>query len=96
MENLRYSEESDRALENIIKLLAIIGVDIDATGQLLIIFFLVFNQLESRTLFYNKFYFTPLRVSRTCAHHQEVKIALYSLWYHHTYRWPSRARDDHL
>ena len=21
-----------------------------------------------------------------CAHHQEVKIVLYSLWYHHTYR----------
>jgi len=26
----------------------------------------------------------PLHVSSTCAHHQEVKIALYSLWYHHT------------
>ena len=29
-------------------------------------------------------------------HHQEVKIALHSLWYHHSYRWPSRARDGHL
>jgi hypothetical protein len=28
----------------------------------------------------------PLHVSGTCAHHQEVKIALHSLWYHHTYR----------
>jgi len=26
----------------------------------------------------------PLPVSRTCAHHQEIKIALHSLWYHHT------------
>jgi len=26
----------------------------------------------------------PLHVLSTCAHHQEVKIALYSLWYHHT------------
>jgi hypothetical protein len=26
----------------------------------------------------------PLHVSSTCAHHQEVKIALHSLWYHHT------------
>ena len=26
----------------------------------------------------------PLHVSSTCAHHQEVKIALYSLWYQHT------------
>jgi len=28
----------------------------------------------------------PLHVLSTCAHHQEVKIALHSLWYHHTYR----------
>ena len=33
-------------------------------------------------------------VLSTCAHHQEVKIALHSLWYHHTYRWPSRARVE--
>jgi len=24
-----------------------------------------------------------------CAHHQEVKIVLYSIWYHHTCNWPS-------
>jgi len=35
----------------------------------------------------------PLHVSSTCAHHQEVKIALHSLWYHHT---PSIHRcSDH-
>jgi len=28
------------------------------------------------------------------AHRQEVKILLYSLWYHHTYRWPSRAQVE--
>jgi len=28
-----------------------------------------------------------LHVSSTCAHHQEVKIALHSLWYLHTDRW---------
>jgi len=27
-----------------------------------------------------------------CAHLQEVKIVLYSIWYHHTCRWPSRAQ----
>jgi len=37
-------------------------------------------------------YFMPLHVSSIFAHHQEVKIALHSLWYHHTYRWPSRAQ----
>ena len=26
----------------------------------------------------------PLHVSSTCARRQEVKIVLYSLWYHHT------------
>ena len=26
----------------------------------------------------------PLHVSSTCAHRQEVKIVLYSLWYRHT------------
>jgi len=50
------------------------------------IFILVFNQLDAQNLFYNKFYFTPLHVSSTCAHHQEVKIALYSPWYHYTFR----------
>jgi len=39
LENLSHSEERDRSLENIIKFLAIIGVDFDATGQLLIIYF---------------------------------------------------------
>ena len=33
----------------------------------------------------------PLHVSSTCAHHEEVKIVLYSLWYHHTYGWLSAA-----
>jgi len=38
----------------------------------------------------------PLHVSSTCAHHQEVKIVVHSLWYHHTYRWTSRVKDDRL
>ena len=29
-----------------------------------------------------------------CAHRQEFKIVLYSLWHHHTYRWPSRAQVE--
>jgi len=33
-----------------------------------------------------------LHVSSTCAHHQEVKIVLHGIWYHHTYRWPSGAQ----
>jgi len=29
----------------------------------------------------------------SCAHHQEVKIVLYSIWYPHTCRWPSGAQS---
>ena len=58
------------------------------------IFISVFNQLDAQNLFHNKFYFMPLHVSSICAHHQGVKIALHSLWYHHTYSWPSRARVE--
>jgi len=43
------------------------------------IFISVFNQHDAQNLFDNKFYFMPLHVSSTCAHHQEVKIALHSL-----------------
>ena len=50
------------------------------------IFISVFNQLDAQNLFHNKFYFMPLNVSSTCAHHQEVEIALHSLWCHHSYR----------
>ena len=47
------------------------------------VFISVFNQLDGQNQFHNKFYFMPLHVSSTCAHHQEVKIALHSLWYQH-------------
>jgi len=39
----------------------------------------VFNQLDAQNLFHNKFYFMPLHVSSTFAHHEEVKIALHCL-----------------
>ena len=52
------------------------------------------TNLMHKILFHIKFYFMPLHVSSTCAHHQEVKIALHSLWYHHTYRWPSSAMHN--
>jgi len=39
------------------------------------------SQLDAQNLFHEKFYFMPLHVSSTCAHQQEVKIALHILWY---------------
>jgi len=40
-----------------------------------------------KILFYNKFTSCLEMFRASCAHRQEVKIVLYSLWYHHTYRW---------
>ena len=60
------------------------------------IFILVVNQLYAQNLFYNKFISCIYMFRAPCAHRQEVKIVLYGLWYHHTYRWPSDAQDDHL
>jgi len=43
-------------------------------------------------LFYSKFISCLYTFRAPCVHRQEVKIVLSSLWYQHTYRWPSRAR----
>jgi len=56
------------------------------------LFILVINQLDAQNLFYNKFISCLYMFRAPCAHHQKVKIVLYSLWYQHTYRWPSRAQ----
>jgi len=42
------------------------------------------NQLYAQTLFYNKILSCLYMFRAPCAHRQEVKIVLYSLWYHHT------------
>jgi len=55
--------------------------------------FVINNQLDTQNLFYSKFISCLYMFRGICAHRQEVKIVLYSIWYHHTYRWPSRARE---
>jgi hypothetical protein len=87
-----HSAKSLWSLTNSVKFWAIFFFNVLLTVHLSI-FISVFNQLDAKNLFYNKFYFMPLHVSSICPHHQEVKIALHSLWCHHTYRWPSRARE---
>ena len=47
-------------------------------------FTLVINKLDAQHLFYNKFISCLYMFRAPCAHHQRVKIVLYSLWYHHT------------
>jgi len=42
------------------------------------------TKLIHKICFTISFYFMPLHVSSTCAHHQEVIIVLYRIWYHHT------------
>ena len=37
-----------------------------------------------KTLFYNKFISCLYMFRASYAHHQEAKIVLYSIWYHHT------------
>ena len=66
--------------------------DVLLTGQHLSIFILVINQLDAQNLFYNKFISCLYMFRAPWAHRQEVKIVLYSLWYHYTYRWPYRAQ----
>ena len=66
---------------------------------------LVINKLNAQNRFYNKFIIRLYIFRALYAYHQEVKIVLYSIWYYHTYRWPSLAqvesgltcaRDGHL
>jgi len=45
-------------------------------------------------LFYNKFIIFLYMFRALCVHHQEVKVVLYSSWYHHTCRWPSGAQVE--
>ena len=45
-------------------------------------------------LFYNKVIIRLYMFRALCAHNQEVKFVLYSIWYHHTFKWPSRAQVE--
>jgi len=47
-----------------------------------------------KILFYNKFAKRLYMFRALCAHHQEVKIVLYSIWYRQTCRWPSGAQVE--
>jgi len=47
-----------------------------------------------KILFYNKFIICLYMFRALCAHHQVVEIVLYSIWHHHTYRWPSRIQVE--
>jgi len=47
-----------------------------------------------KILFYNKFIICLYMFWALCAYHQEVKIVLYSIWYHHTCRWPSHMQVE--
>ena len=45
-----------------------------------------------KILFYNKFIICLYMFRELRAHHQAVKIVLYSFWYRHTCRWQSGAQ----
>ena len=54
---------------------------------------LVIN-LMHKILFYNMFIICLYMFRVLRAYHQEAKIVLYSIWYHHTCRWPSGAQVE--
>ena len=57
------------------------------------------TNLMHKILFYNKFIiclYMFYMFRALCAHHQEVKIELYSIWYHHTCRWPSGEQVERV
>jgi len=47
-----------------------------------------------KIFFYNTFFIRFYMFRALFAHHQEVKIVLYSIWYRHTCRWPSDAQVE--
>ena len=57
---------------------------------------LVTDQFNAQNLVLNKFIICLYMFRALCAHHQEVKTVLYSIWFHHTSSWPSGAPDGHL
>jgi len=63
-----------------------LSVNSTAARDNIIITILVINQLDTENLFYNRFISCLYMFRVPCAHHQEVKIVLCSIWYHHTYR----------
>jgi len=74
------------------------GVHVACTFAVYRIFISIFNQIDAQNLFHSHFYFMPLHVSSTCAHHQEVKIALHSFRYHHTgtSEWSKITKTTHF
>ena len=47
---------------------------------------LVINQLDAQNFCFTISFISGLHMFRApCAHRHEVKIVLYSIWYHHTY-----------
>ena len=85
---LRYNFKRETDLDDISNLILTAKKTLNTTNK----FILVINQLDAQDLFYNKFISSLYMFRAPCAHRQELKVVLYSLWYHHTYRWPSRAR----
>ena len=57
---------------------------------------LVINQINANIFVYNKFIICLYMFRALHAHHQEVKIVLYSIWYHHTCRWPSGGQVERV
>jgi len=59
------------------------------------LFISVINQLDAQNFCFTiRVFQASTCFLHCCAHHQKVKIELHNLWYHHTYRCPSRAQIE--
>ena len=64
-------------------------------GRPILSIILVIDQLNTQnSCFTISLLYASTCFEHCCAHHQEVKIVLYSIWYRHTYRWPSGANSS--
>ena len=58
----------------------------------------IYGSLGFKRLIHNSFFYKCIirlyMFRALCADHQEVKIVLYSIWYHHTCRWPSGVQVE--
>ena len=55
---------------------------------------LVIHQLNAQILVLISSLYASTYFEHCFAHHQAVKIVLYSTWYRHTCRWPSGAQSS--
>ena len=63
-------------------------------SQMFLFFISVFNELDAQNFCFTISLFHASTCFEQMCSSSGVRIALHSLWYHHTYRWPSHAQVE--